>query len=313
MNHDQWLSSLPSIPTLVISYLPTVIFGVSCLIAFSILYYFKFRDEPAENSTESEILNLLHELEEELGTGIIVVIDKFWDIRKRMLSEELRQYIVSINDDMTFTSLVSKSEGDLNVILDTLGGSISSNDHMIKVLMKYNRSHGNVITNIPYQAFSAGTMLALTGTQIRMGSCATMSPIDPQLTFEAPHVNQMEFSTRVIMDGGKHMPRDKMDPLISMLMEEASCYHDDSIDNMKVIMEQLEYDEETINCVEEVMCSGLQPHSKTFDFEDLEEIGLKVTEDIPEKMMDLIDLIHKFRMEWIASEPKSDDEEYEEC
>ena len=281
---------------------------ISCLL---IIAFVKSNLSLTKNDDCDDLASVLSLLEEELESKIIIIMDRFWQVSKRQLPEDLREYIVNINDDNQFTLLISKCDGPVNIILDTHGGSINANDHMLKVLLKYRRSHYNIITNIPYQAFSAGTMLALTGDPIRLGPCATLGPFDPQISFEAPHIEEAEYSSRVIIEGGKYFPRDKMDPVVSMVIEEAICLHKDNIVNMKMIMEQLEYDDETRKNVENMMCVGSYPHSKAFDFEDLKKMGLKVTEEMPNTMIQMMELLYQFRLDWIESEEKdesSDDE-----
>lgn len=66
----------------------------------------------------------------------------------------------------------------LAVVLETDGGSIETVERMHDVMRHH---YGNIIFVIPNFAFSAGTVLALSGDDIYMDYYSVLGPIDPQI------------------------------------------------------------------------------------------------------------------------------------
>ena len=68
-----------------------------------------------------------------------------------------------------------------NIILDTTGGSILSNDILINFILT---SQIKLNIYVPRKAQSAGTLLALSANNLYVDKDAYLSPTDPQITFE---------------------------------------------------------------------------------------------------------------------------------
>ena len=68
-----------------------------------------------------------------------------------------------------------------NIILDTTGGSILSNDILINFILT---SKIKLNIYVPRKAQSAGTLLALSANILYVDKDAYLSPTDPQITFE---------------------------------------------------------------------------------------------------------------------------------
>lgn len=66
----------------------------------------------------------------------------------------------------------------LTVLLTTNGGYIETVARIVETLRHY---YGNVEFVIPNRAFSAGTVLALSGNAIHMDYYSRLGPIDPQV------------------------------------------------------------------------------------------------------------------------------------
>ena len=66
---------------------------------------------------------------------------------------------------------------DLDIILHTPGGSALGASQIVRALKAHK---GRKTFFVPYEAFSAGTILALTGNEIFMSEVASLGPIDVQ-------------------------------------------------------------------------------------------------------------------------------------
>ena len=80
-----------------------------------------------------------------------------------------------------FTDLIGSvpaSETSVDVLLHSPGGSPEATERIVGLLRKRFKSVAFVV---PHSAYSAGTMLALSGDEIILHSSATLGPIDPQI------------------------------------------------------------------------------------------------------------------------------------
>jgi len=87
---------------------------------------------------------------------------------------------IDFNDIDGFTDLVNKCERSrsVDVILHSLGGEAEVAERIVKILRaKFETVH----FLIPHSAYSAATMLALSGDSITLYPTATLGPIDPQI------------------------------------------------------------------------------------------------------------------------------------
>lgn len=87
----------------------------------------------------------------------------------------VRQYIEDIKDIAANTP---KLKDNLVVILETPGGSVEVVEKIVNVF-RHNYSHVKFI--VPGFAFSAGTVLVLSGDEIYMDGFSVLGPIDPQI------------------------------------------------------------------------------------------------------------------------------------
>lgn len=92
------------------------------------------------------------------------------------LDFRVRQYIEDIADDREVNQTPSKDS--LLVFLETTGGSIEVVERIVNIF----RSHYTTVKFIiPGFAYSAGTVLVLSGDEIFMDGFSVLGPIDPQI------------------------------------------------------------------------------------------------------------------------------------
>jgi len=77
---------------------------------------------------------------------------------------------------------------NLDIILHTPGGLALGADQLVRALKEH---RGRKTFFVPYEAYSAGTILALTGNDIIMSSMGTIGPIDTQIPVDNSSVNQL--------------------------------------------------------------------------------------------------------------------------
>jgi hypothetical protein len=87
---------------------------------------------------------------------------------------------IDISDVDGFTDLVQSTNGseEIDVLLHSPGGRPDATERIVHILRnKFKRVH----FLIPHSAYSAATMLALSGDSITLHPSATLGPIDPQI------------------------------------------------------------------------------------------------------------------------------------
>ncbi|MFQ3596789.1 MAG: hypothetical protein SNJ66_00465 [Chloroherpetonaceae bacterium] len=87
---------------------------------------------------------------------------------------------IDISDVDGFTDLVQSTNGseEIDVLLHSPGGRPDATERIVHILRnKFKRVH----FLIPHSAYSAATMLALSGNSITLHPSATLGPIDPQI------------------------------------------------------------------------------------------------------------------------------------
>jgi hypothetical protein len=88
---------------------------------------------------------------------------------------------IDLNDVDGFTDLIAsvpESEKRVDVLLHSPGGSPEATERIVGLLRKRFES---VVFLVPHSAYSAATMLALSGDEIILHPSATLGPIDPQI------------------------------------------------------------------------------------------------------------------------------------
>lgn len=107
---------------------------------------------------------------------------------------------IDLSDVDGFTDLtksVDISYNKIALVLHSPGGSPEVTDRIVKILR--NR-FSDILFLIPHSAYSAATMLALSGNEIIVHPSATLGPIDPQITFPTKE-GMRTAPARSILDG----------------------------------------------------------------------------------------------------------------
>jgi len=92
----------------------------------------------------------------------------------------LNEYLFDIND---YTNIIKKikNKNNINIILDTYGGDVSSNDILVNFIQD---SKININGYVFKKSQSAGTILALISNKLYIKSEAILSPTDPQISLD---------------------------------------------------------------------------------------------------------------------------------
>lgn len=114
----------------------------------------------------------VNQLTNRFDADVIAIISPMFD----GLDVKIRQYIEDIIDLREGKSIPHKK--NLLVILETTGGSVEVVERIVNTFRNH---YDKVEFIIPSYAYSAGTVLVLSGDEIYMDNFSVLGPIDPQI------------------------------------------------------------------------------------------------------------------------------------
>ena len=135
----------------------------------------------------------LRELSEHTGRCAIVYYSG-WNEKGHLIGEGVPGFEVNDADKSGLMATVYKLDRarGLDLILHTPGGDIAATESLVEYLRAMFGTDIRVI--VPHLAMSAGTMIALSGSEIIMGKHSSLGPIDPQTGGRAAHGVIEEFN-----------------------------------------------------------------------------------------------------------------------
>ena len=156
----------------------------------------------------------------------------------------------------------------INIVVKTHGGSLLWCN---KLTLLFKQRTGDVRVFIKDYAHSAGSVLALAADEIFMNRYATMSAIDPQ-------VSTFGFISYLPLQHLSAMVKDNQG--LPSYLKASSEYHRND-------MEKIINAKHNVNKIMEVMYDGVVDHATLFTRDDVERLGVRISEwdgvDIPDE------------------------------
>tara|TARA_Y100000780_G_scaffold205743_1_gene200926 strand:+ start:13838 stop:14725 length:888 start_codon:yes stop_codon:yes gene_type:complete len=251
---------LPIILTIIITYL----FSVTFLII----------DTPTINK-ESNIVKKLKEYEKEKNCKVCFILSDYH--KKKDKYPELKDYIIDIDKEYTFYNFMKRLREneypDIELIIHSEGGLISSSDIIVNTLLEY---ESKITSHIPYLAQSAATSITLASDIIRMEKYAILGPIDPQINYVDEDSKEDSCSSSILKFMYENNKLDDDEKKIRAL--EAKIYHEDNITNTRKCLDEKHkylFNYQKDNIIKE-LASGIYPHHKPYSKKALEKLGLRI-------------------------------------
>lgn len=244
-------------------------------IAYIIHYLWKlFEKENKYNVPVNRFLKFINYLEVKRKSNIMFIVDNFWE--KKKFDYRLRKYIIDIDDGDQFMRRFCNLEYDnVDIILHTEGGAIDSSDMMAKALYRYN---GNISTHVPEYAFSAGTVVAISG-KLHMNYNSFLGPTDPQVDYETDE-NSDTCSSKILMSLIKEAKKNndfiEIDSTMYIKSQEASCLHRDNEITVRRALDK-NYKNYSKEQTMTLLVSGNHPHHKPIDRDELKKLNIKAS------------------------------------
>jgi ClpP class serine protease len=221
-------------------------------------------------------LKLMRDLEQERKSRVITLIHR--QETMALLGFPLYRYI-DIDDSEEVLRAIKLTDDDvpLDLILHTPGGLVLASEQIAHALCRH---PARVTIFVPHYAMSGGTLLALAADEIVMDENAVLGPVDPQLgeypaasllkVLEQKDINEVDDKTLILADVARKA--------IAQVKSRAQS----------ILSEHM--DAEQAEALAQVLTEGRWTHDYPITVEEAQELGLKVSTDMPEAVYKLMTL-----------------------
>jgi hypothetical protein len=258
------------------------------IIVFFVFFYFIFYNI-FNNYLFYKIYNLINYYKinnciSKNNNNLIIISDNFWKDKGYININNL----VDIDDERYFLYIYSsiKKDMDLDIIIQSDGGLISSSDAIINILLMYKNKINIYILN---SAYSAASMITLVGDNIYMKNYSLLSAVDPQISDE--NINNGEYIPAKTYINIKKREK-KIDNDMMIKYYESELLYNDGIRNLRRMLFG-KYKRYQINNIIDEFSSGKYPHFKQFNVNDLKKMGLNINLNIPENIEKIFEIYLK--------------------
>jgi len=207
------------------------------------------------------------------------------------LNQNLYYKIDSEDDVVKFISQLQKIDPmkTVDIILHTRGGDSYNAKIIVDALMNHS---GQRRIFIPYNAYSSGTFIALTGHHIYMNKNAHLSPIDTQIIINDDNL----FSTPIpvnVLSTLSHVSKNTQSNLLTIhtKIAEKDCYAD--LHKLDIIFSKLYpyKDSEKQKIISNFLCTQL-PHNYPISVDEARKFGLSISCQMPQIMDEIEYFLH---------------------
>jgi ClpP class serine protease len=195
-----------------------------------------------------------------------------------LLGFPLFRYI-DINDSEEVLRAIHMTDAEIpiDLVLHTPGGLVLAATQIARAIFK---RKGKVTVFVPHYAMSGGTLLALAADEIVMCEHAVLGPVDPQLG---------EYPAASILKAAHQKPVAEVDDKTLILADQS----EKAIAQMRQEVSELlanKFAAEKAEEIAKLMTSGTWTHDYPITCERALELGLRVSSEMPEDILRLMNL-----------------------
>ncbi len=184
---------------------------------------------------------------------------------------------IDINDAEEILRAIHMTDPDvpLDLILHTPGGLVLASLQIARAIQKL---PGKVTVFVPHMAMSGGTLIALAADEIVMSSHAFLGPVDPQLG-EFPAASL----TKVVQD----KPIAEVDDRTLILADQAEKALRQVHESVRDLLSG-KYPPDKAEELAKLLSEGTWTHDHPISYDAAKAMGLQVSDDIPEEVLQLM-------------------------
>ena len=227
-------------------------------------------------------LRLMRKIEVARGSRVIALIHRQESMS--ILGFPIARYIdIQDSEELLRAIKMTDNKIPIDIILHTPGGLVLASEQIANALSK---RKGKVTVFVPHYAMSGGTMIALSADEVVMDDNAVLGPVDPQVgNFPAVSIlkvladkpaKDIDDETMIMAD----MSRKALKQVKDTIKKIACC----------------QYSEEAAGALAEKLASGQWTHDYPISFEEARELGIKVSNKMPEDIYKLMNLYPQARV-----------------
>ncbi len=219
---------------------------------------------------------LIEKIEKERGSRVILLVHRMETMS--LLGFPIFRYI-DVNDAEEVIRAIHMTAPDvpIDLVLHTPGGLALASFQIARALARH---RGKVTVFVPHYAMSGGTIIALAADEIVMCEHSVLGPVDPQLG-QVPAASVL----KVV----KTKPVEEIDDQTLILADQAEKAIAQVRENLKDLLMK-HYDEEKAQEIATVLSEGRWTHDYAITFEEAKKLGLNVSPDMPEAILELMEL-----------------------
>lgn len=219
---------------------------------------------------------LIAKIEKKRGSRVILLVHR--QETMSFLGFPVYKFI-NVDDSEEVLRAIQMTDKDvpIDLILHTPGGLVLASLQIARALKKHK---GKVTVFVPHYAMSGGTLISLAADEIVMSENAVLGPVDPQLgeypaasilkLLEQKDVNKIDDKTLIMADVAKKAVSQLESAVYELLVDK--------------------YGEEKAKELAHLLSTGTWTHDYPITFEEAKKLGLNVSSDIPEEVMQLMSL-----------------------
>ncbi len=218
----------------------------------------------------------IEEIQRQRGSRVILLVHR--QETMSLLGFPLVRYI-DVQDSEQILRVIDNTDPDtpIDLVLHTPGGLVLAATQISRALKKH---PADVRVLVPHYAMSGGTLLALAADQILMNRHAVLGPIDPQLG-DRPAASILS----VVVQKSPEKVDDDTLMLADMAQKSLNQVWDEAVSLLSSHM-----DRDQAESVAEQLSSGQWTHDYPISAEQARDMGLPVSTDMPQQVMDLMRL-----------------------
>lgn len=219
---------------------------------------------------------LIAQIEKKRGSRVIALVHR--QETMSVLGFPLMKYI-DINDSEEIMRAVHLTDPNtpIDLVMHTPGGLVLASTQIAKAIHKHK---GKVTVFVPFYAMSGGTMIGLAADEIVMCPYALLGPVDPQIgTHPAASL------LKVV----KNKPIKEVDDETLIMADQA----EKAMNQLRNAIRELLTDKVPREKAEElarILTEGRWTHDYPITYDEARELGLKVSDDMPEDILKLMAL-----------------------
>jgi len=218
----------------------------------------------------------ISEIERKRGSRVILLVHRQETVR--FLGFPLVRYIDMQDSEEVLRAIhMTEDEVPLDIVLHTPGGLVLA---AVQIARAIRDRKGRVTVFVPHYAMSGGTLIALAADTIIMSPHAALGPIDPQLDkypaasllkiLEQKPVAEIDDETLVLADVGRKAIVQVKDAARDLLAKRMPA--------------------EQARAIADKLATGTWTHDYPIMAAEAKELGLPVSTDMPEAVLELMTL-----------------------